>query len=176
MPQAKTYSLSGRPVVWGGIIGGALAGLCMALLVCVQSYLVEKSFWLPLKLIGATYFDTNYLISGPSTGVVLGLLTHLAVAALAGIVFAYIVQSLDSFGSVFFAGILYGISVWLFMTYLVLPFVNPAMQAFVNASQGGWFLAHMVFGGLLALTPYFEGVAAYGAENHHFIPGNPSHR
>jgi hypothetical protein len=50
-------------------------------------------------------------------------------------------------------GLVYGIASGAFMRWMLLPAVEPVMQARVALTPVGWFGAHLLCGGMLCLTP-----------------------
>lgn len=139
-------------VLTGGILAGLVAGIVMALVAMVASSVAGGSFWLPMLAISATYYGADALAGGAGT-IALGVLTHLVVSAFWGLLFAWVGGARISAGSAFFAGLLYGIAIWALMSFAVLPAINEVLLDRAAIEPGWWFGYHLIFGGMLLLTP-----------------------
>lgn len=148
-----------RGVWYGGAISGIIAGLVMAVVLMIHSQFIGNGFFTPVLAIAGTFFGVSALAGGFGT-VLTGLILHVIVSAVLGIIFAMIVNPETSSGYAFFGGLVFGIAVWAVMTYLVLPWANPVMRSEVLMHPGMWAFCHLVYGGVLASTPYFERTTA----------------
>lgn len=149
-------------VAWRhGIIGGLAAGLLMGLFLAIAMALTGDGFWHPFELIGSIWYGE--LTTGAAV-IVLGLLTHLAVAVVLGIVWTFALAWIRTEPIV--GGLLFGAVVWAIMQYLVLPLVGSFFlgeasdyQRFYFGAENGFSLwmtigAYLVFG--LGLGVYEE--------------------
>lgn len=136
----------------GGILAGLFAGAVMLLLVTVGSGATDAGATWPLKLVAATWYGGSALFAGGGV-VLVGLVTHFAVAALFGGLFGLTFGRLRSTRVDVPFGILFGFFVWALMTFLVVPSGNPPLAAQLAAIPWWWLSLHLVFGGLLGLSP-----------------------
>lgn len=85
--------------------------------------------------------------------ITVGLILHMMMSAAFGIVFALIGGSRISTGAAFGWGLLYGVLVWVVMTWIGMPLVNEVMSERMALQSWWWFAYHLIFGGMLLLTP-----------------------
>ena len=57
--------------------------------------------------------------------------------------------------SALFGGVVVGIAIWVAMDLLVLPLANPTMAARIALMPLAYFIAHLLYGFGLAMTPAF---------------------
>jgi hypothetical protein len=152
--MVKRYRVeaTGRSKSAGGALAGIVAGLVMAVVMMIYFSVMGAGFWYPVENIAAVFFGIDALLGGAGV-VIVGLLTHLLVSALLGMLFASLLQPRTSTGAAFFGGLAYGIGVWVVMTYIILPIFNPTMSARMAVTAGFWFFSHLIYGGFLAFTP-----------------------
>lgn len=149
-----------RDIVAAGIAAGTLAGLGMAAWLAVFGLFTGLGGLTPLRLIGGTLYRHSAL--EPGLGPVLwGLVVHLAIAAALGVLYAAIVANVankdqDPVIEVS-AAIVFGLVVWIVMTFLVMPVVDPFMRSRVSGFSTAWFGAHVVYGAMLGLVPQLRG-------------------
>ncbi len=134
-----------------GLVSGLVAGAVMGLVAMARSESAGMGFWLPMHEIAATLYGVDALLGGIGVTFV-GVLVHLALAACFGWVFAMYTWRLNP-GWSFLAGLAAGGAGWFLMTFLILPWADPVMQARVALIPGWWFIDHLIFGGMLFLTP-----------------------
>jgi hypothetical protein len=104
-------------------------------------------------MIAGTFYGPMALVGGGGV-IAIGILTHFAVAIVVGIVFAGLTLRIESTAADFFLGIVYGIAVWAFMTFVTLAVFNDTMLVRVALSGTWWFFLHWIYGGFLGLfTP-----------------------
>jgi uncharacterized membrane protein (DUF441 family) len=141
-------------ILRAGVLSGTVAGVIMALVSMLSSSFVGMEFFLPAKLIAATWFGVDALIGG--SGIILaGIVTHLVISAAVGAGFAGVTLRNYSVGQAFASGAAYGVFVWAVATFLFLPVMNPTMDTRMALTPGIWFVVHLVYGGVLCLTPVF---------------------
>ncbi len=146
------HRLDANGIFLGGLTAGIIAGLVMAAVYMIRDWAQGMGFWLPVKNIAATYYGVEALVGGGWT-IFLGLVTHVVVSAFWGLVFAWVGGARISTGAAFFAGLLYGIAIWALMSFAVLPAINTTMLDRVSMQPGWWFGYHLIFGGMLLVTP-----------------------
>ena len=153
-----------RTVAWQhGIVGGLAAGVLMGLSLMVALAITGDGFFRPLELIGSVWYGA---VTTGTTVIILGLLTHLGVAAILGAIWAYAFSYVKV--EPIISGLAFGAIVWVAMQYLILPFVADyiiggitAYQLFYFGAVSGFSLwmvlgAYLIFGAGLGL---FEELA-----------------
>lgn len=146
------YDDDGRGILLGGGLAGLGAGVVMLIACVAHAASSGLGAGLPIRLVAAQWYGLTALVAG-ADAIVVGLLTHLAVSALWGMILAALLRDRPGAAAAVGYGLGFGIGVWAVMTYLVLP-LNPTMRdRVVGLTPGWWFVAHLVFGGTLALTP-----------------------
>src|SRR3984893_13260728 len=109
---------------------------------------------MPLKALGALVYGVESLVAGPPAMLV-GALIQLGFSIVLGILFALFVSRGTSTMAALFAGIAFGIAIWVAMDLFVLPFTNPTMAARIAFMPLAYFAAHLLYGVGLAMTPAF---------------------
>lgn len=135
-----------------GIVSGLIAGLVMALVMMGHSSSAGMGFWTPMKSIAATWMGVNALVGGFWT-VVLGLASHFVCAAFWGAIFSSLIWRREAVAAAFWEGLVYGVAVWLIMTYIGLPIFDQTMMPRVGMMPGWWFYDHLIYGACLCVTP-----------------------
>lgn len=148
-----------------GLLAGLIAGIVMALVAMGRSASAGMSFWLPMQLIAGWFYGVDALIGGGWV-VLVGIVIHLAVSAGYGLVFGLIAARIPAAGS-FWAGIAYSVTIWVLMTYLVVPGLDPTMaQRVALVPAGWWFGYHLFYGATLTLASPFAQRFAQRAKTH----------
>ncbi len=144
-----------------GAIGGIIAGLVFAMFEMVMAALLNGAFFGPLRMIGAIVLGREAL--QPSypllTAIVVGLVVHMMLSAIYGIVFALIVAAVPALASspaaLIAAASVYGLVLWLVNFYVVAPLADWVW--FTQSNPVVQFIAHTVmFGAVLGV--YLERV------------------
>ena len=114
-----------RTVAWQhGIIGGLVASVVMALVLMVAMAITGDGFFRPLELIGSIWYGA---FTTGTTVILVGLVTHLAVAALFGAIWAYTFSYVKV--EPLLSGLVFGALLWLVMQYVVLPLTSFMLGA-----------------------------------------------
>jgi hypothetical protein len=141
-----------RGIVLGGGLAGIIAGIVMAIFAMAYAGMTGMGFWTPLRLIAGALFGADALTGGG--GVLLaGAIIHMMASAAFGIIFAALVPRTTGGGGALALGIIYAIAVWVVMTYLVVPIVNPTMSVRIPVMAGAFWFEHVIFGAVLGITP-----------------------
>lgn len=150
---------AGRPNLppsQGIFAGGATAGIFAAIVMALFSMSLAATqgigFWTPMRMIAASLVGVKALVATPAV-ILLGICLHLGTGAFWGVVFASFVRRSTSAGAAFWAGLLYGVGVWAFMSYIGLPALNRTMEARVAMQPGKFFAGHLLYGACLMVTP-----------------------
>lgn len=159
-----------------GAVAGIVAGLVMAVYAMMASAtFLHQGFFTPLygiasPLVGPGAMKTSMMqgISFNFGPAMLGIMVHMLWSALYGVIFGLIVAAARLRGGfALVAGLVYGLLVFLFMSYVALPIVGVAsMPGMVGYPS---FIAeHLLFGAVLGLWPLLRrqdfGIATKPAE------------
>jgi hypothetical protein len=137
-----------REIASAGALAGVAGGAAMVFYMMLYSEFWGAGFWLPLRLLAATFFGVDALIGGAGV-IIAGLLIQLAVSAALGILYALIPRATTTSFHALLGGIGYGVLVLLVGTFMILPAANPVLRARVALTPMAWFLAHAIFGALM---------------------------
>lgn len=147
-----------RLVAWQhGIVGGLVAGIVMGLSLMVTMAVTGEGFFRPLEIIGSVWYGA---VTTGRTVIILGLLTHLGVAAILGAIWAYAFSYIKV--EPIISGLAFGAIVWVAMQYLVLPFVADYVIKAVSAHQMFYFGAISGFSLWMVLGAYLIFGATLG--------------
>ncbi|HLV21557.1 MAG TPA: hypothetical protein VKZ49_11770 [Polyangiaceae bacterium] len=147
--------------IWGpGVIAGIVSAMIMLLFGMIVWAARGLGFWGLPKAISAVFLGTGGLSAGLGA-VILGLAIHSVLGALFGILFAALLPKGVSAGAELAAALLFGVAVFVIMTYFVLPWANPILYSLI--SQAWFFAYHLVFGlGLALVLPIRRGLHMRG--------------
>lgn len=126
-----------------GAVCGIVAAVVMIMIATIIAAVQGADPFAPVILIGATFVGEDALTQ-PMMSSLVGVVTHVAMGAALGYLFGALTRRIASTGLLVATGLAYATVVFLVMTYLVLPFLNPLMAAQI---QPGWFFVyHLAFG------------------------------
>jgi hypothetical protein len=132
------------------VIAGAIGGVAISLLLIVAALARHQDVWIVFKGAAAPFLGERAARPGLDPGAVaLGVLCHLAVSIVWGVLFAALFYGLSR-GATLVAGALWGLFVWFGMYYVVLPFAGLERMA-QQPHPGMTILAHVVFGLAVAI-------------------------
>ena len=109
---------------------------------------------MPLKALGAFVYGVEALVAG-SMAMLAGAGIQLGFSIVLGILFALFTSRRTSIVAALFVGITVAIVIWVGMELFVLPSMNPTMAARVALMPLGYFIAHLLYGIGLGMTPIF---------------------
>ena len=118
---------------------------------------------MPLKALGALVYGVEALVAG-SMAMLAGAGIQLGFSIILGILFALFMSRRTSIIAALFAGIAIGIAIWVAMELVVLPYMNPTMAARIALMPLAYFVAHLLYGIGLGLTPLF--IRAFSGRRH----------
>jgi uncharacterized membrane protein YagU involved in acid resistance len=154
--SAPTAS-SSRRVSSAELIRGGLGGLVSGILFAVATMWFVTTLDMPAKtpllMISTIVLGDEAMATGEAS-VPVGLVVHLVLSALFGVVFAALVSRLRTNGAVALAGLVYGALLYL-LNFQILA--RLAFETFKMANQPFELVVHIVFGALLALALYNTG-------------------
>jgi uncharacterized membrane protein YagU involved in acid resistance len=144
-----------------GIADGILSAVLMMGFMMAYSSAIGAGVTMPLKALGALVYGVEALVAG-STAMLAGAGIQLGFSIVLGILFALCTSRRTSIVAEMLVGIVVGIVIWVAMELVVLPYMNPTMAARIALMPLAYFIAHMLFGIGLGLTPVF--VRAFSRE------------
>ena len=141
--QVHPYSTG----VWGGIVGG----MAMAVVALAYGVVSGRGIWYPVNLLAAMLLPSMADMSGAelekfdATAVVLGLVIHGIVSAMAGLFYGILLPTLPRY-PVIWGGVVAPL-LWTGAVYGFMGVLNPVMNSRVDWP---WFIASQVLFGLTA--------------------------
>lgn len=158
-------------------IVGMIAGAVMAMYAMLASATVlNQGFFTPLYGIASPFTGSSAMITSMHSGVywstgpaIVGLIVHMMVSAMLGIVFGSLVQLTALRGGMaILAGMIFGIVVQAMMTLVILPIIGSgSMPATIGLPS--FTIEHLMFGVALGLWPVVRAqdfLAAHAAVAH----------
>jgi uncharacterized membrane protein YagU involved in acid resistance len=137
-----------------GIAAGILGTILMMGFMMTYSSVTGAGMTMPLKALGALVYGVEALVAG-SVAMLAGAGIQLGFSILLGILFALFTSRRTSIVAALFAGIAVGIVIWVAMELVVLPYMNPTMAARIALMPLAYFIAHLLYGIGLGMTPVF---------------------
>ena len=144
--REMSRAYSEKDCVRSGIMAGVIAGIVMTIFMMIATATAGKGLLAFPQMIGE-----SFLKGQPAVVVTIGgLLGQILSSAIFGILWAYIWRYVAKGGlATVVGGLIYGLLISVVMSYLVLPALkSPIAQ---SMPVGMWYLAHMVYGFVLAL-------------------------
>jgi uncharacterized membrane protein YagU involved in acid resistance len=146
-----------------GILAGTIGGILMIGFMMGYAHVMGAGLTTPLKALGAFVYGVEALVVGPDA-MLAGALIQLGFSILLGILFVLFISRGTSTLAALCAGIIVGIAIWFVMDLFVLPYENPTMAARVALMPLAYFIAHILYGFGLAMTPAF--IRTFSKEPH----------
>ena len=144
-----------------GIVGGIVAGIVFAVAEMVMAVLMGGDFFGPLRMIGSIVLGTVAL--SPTyplgTAVVAGVVVHMILSAIYGVVFVYLLAFANQLGTstspLLLYGSVFGLALWV-LNFLIIAAIAWPQFTMVDQFWMG-FVAHTFFfgtvlGGYVAAT------------------------
>jgi uncharacterized membrane protein YagU involved in acid resistance len=166
--QSLAASVDTDRVPWGrrfaaGIADGILSAILMMGFMMAYSSATGAGVTMPLKALGALVYGVEALVAG-SMAMLAGAGIQLGFSIVLGILFALCMSRRTSIVAALFAGIAVGIVVWVTMELVVLPYMDPTMAARIALMPMAYFVAHLLYGIGLGMTPIF--VRGFSRKHH----------
>jgi uncharacterized YccA/Bax inhibitor family protein len=127
-------------------LGGGMAMAVVAALIAISRH---GDIWLEAKQIAAIVYG-QAAIARPElavSAVVVGTLIHLVVAGLLGLLFGFLSHSVlrltSDFGVPVLTGMTYGLLIWLFAYFILLPRLDPVLR---ETYLPAYIVQHIVYG------------------------------
>jgi hypothetical protein len=125
-----------------GALGGLIAGIVMAMVAMMYTLFAQGDLLAPLKQMGATFFSAA---SASGISLLAGLMLHMVMSIILGIVFAlFVAGRVSGYGPLVVAGFIYIAVEWAIARFVVLPVVDPPLITTFGAIGG--IVAHMMYG------------------------------
>jgi len=141
-----------------GALGGLIAGMVMAMVAMLYTLIAQGDLLAPLKQMGATFFPAD---SGSATSLVAGLVLHMMMSIVFGIIFALLAKDrIAGVGPLVLAGMIFIAVEWAIARFVVLPVVDRPLVATFGASGG--IVAHLMFGIVLGGWLAWKSVLSTG--------------
>ena len=142
---------------WGEkLAAGTIAGILAAILIMgaliAYSGAIGAGVWMPLKTLAGLVYGVETLVAG-SVAIITGAGIQLGFSVALGILFGLAASRRTSVILALFAGVAIGIAIWVAMELYVLPFLDPTMAARIALMPVAYFVAHVLFGIGLGVTP-----------------------
>jgi hypothetical protein len=138
-------------------LGGALAGLGGGIAMAIVGWMIALAsgtdVWESAKLIAGAIGGSPNVAPGFEAGpVLLGTLMHLgfsaAMGALFGIVFRRVFRLPSSFGVPVVSGLVYGLAIWFFAYFMILPAMNSGL---LNVYAPSFVIQNLTYGVVLGM-------------------------
>ncbi len=149
---ARFRRLSAAELLRGGV-GGLVSGILFAAATMWFVTTLDMPARPPLLMISTIVLGDEAMATG-AANLPVGLVVHMVLSALFGVVFAILVTRLRTNGAVALAGLAYGTLLYL-VNFQILA--RLAFETFRMANQPFELVVHVVFGALLALALYNTG-------------------
>jgi hypothetical protein len=143
---------AGAEILKAGVVSGLIGGVLMAVWAMFATLALGLGAFAVPQLIGAAFRGPEALLQGPGT-IVLGVVLHLIVSAVFGVLFAMLVRRDTPRGIAVLAGVAFALGVFVLMTFVVVPVVNPVMANRVSMMIGTVLVMHVLYGFGLGLAP-----------------------
>lgn len=127
-----------------GATAGVLGGVLMFLLVMLYTWASAGDFWMVPRAVAALWYGADAM-GGGAWIVTVGVLTHVATAIGLGALFGLLSSRRNGTAAATGSAAIYGVLVWLIMTWAVVPVLNSTMADFVGTMPVVWFLSHVLF-------------------------------
>lgn len=144
--RTRTEILTARQ----GFVAGMAGGLTLALVAGALSSAAGNGLWTPVNAAGSFFLGVQPIPSDMA-GVVsfVGLAVMLVVGGLLGALYATAQEPLDT-PSLLIIAVYYGGVIWITATFLVLSWLNPAVQAVWRSAA--LLAGHLAFGAVLGVV------------------------
>lgn len=143
----------GMRIIVAGFLAGVLGAILMGAAGSIYMAVTGGGWAVAMQAIAGTYYKSMAFVGGPGV-LAIGVLTHLAVGGAFGALFGVLTVKAKSSGKLFLLGIPYGVAIWAFMSYVILPVFDSVMLPRVMMIGVFWFFLHWIYGAFTGLfTP-----------------------
>ena len=136
--------------ILNGLIAGAVAGIAQAIVAMVITFFTGHGLFWPLINIGYMFRPAaDPPLDDDAGTIVKGLVIHVVVTALLGVLFALIALVLADIGFIplWLWGILYAVIIWAIDVLGLLRAIDPTMDR--NFNYAIFLISHLVYGAVL---------------------------
>jgi len=155
----SSRSIRRAAVVACGSATGLVAGTLMGMAAMIHAGSAGLDPFGPVRQVAAAWYGVAALIGNESI-VGVGILTHLAVSMVLGVLFAAVGPRRGGPAVALVSGLAFATLVWAVFTWVLLPLVDPVMYERVRLFPSAWFLLHLLFGALLTPAPHLVQLMA----------------
>lgn len=142
-----------------GSATGLLAGTIMGMVTMIHAGTVGLDPFGPIRQVAAAWYGIDALIGGE--GIIgVGVLTHLAVSMVLGVVYAALGPRRGGPLVGLVSGLAFGTAVWAVFSWVLLPLADPIMHERVRLFPSAWYLLHLMFGAMLSPAPHLVQLLA----------------
>ena len=169
---ANAHSRARPSFLWGeklaaGAIAGIVATILMMGALMAYSGTIGAGVWMPLKTLAGLIYGVEALVAGAGA-ITTGAGIQLGFSVALGVLFGLATSRRTSRILALCAGVAIGIAIWAAMGLYVLPVLDPTMAARIGLMPVMYFVAHVLFGIGLGITPFL--VHALSRRRVHEIP------
>lgn len=142
-----------------GSATGLVAGTLMGVAAMIHAGSVGLDPFGPVRQVAAVWYGIDALIGGE--GIIgVGVLTHLAVSMVLGVLFAALGPRRGGPAVALVSALAFGTLVWAVFSWVLLPLADPIMHERVRLFPSAWYLMHLMFGALLTPAPHLVQLLA----------------
>ncbi len=139
-----------------GVVGGEVAGVVFALATVWFTSSLDMGRDMALLMMSTVASGESSIQDG-NASVAVGVLVHLVLSALFGVLFALVVPKMRTNATLLLSGGVYGLVVYLVNFQVLSPLFFPVFQ---DANQPFEVLVHLIYGQLLAVIFLSRGARA----------------
>lgn len=146
-----------REGVWtgaaAGTVMGVLGGIVLLSVPMFASYLSDSGAFAPLRLAASL---GRHIPADPTTAETFaGFVLTMGVCIFCGALYGALCNRQGSTGGAIPFGALYGVAIYMGLTYAVLPVANPLFFDEVHGRPGIWMLAAALYGFVVGFAPIY---------------------
>jgi hypothetical protein len=142
---APDETFHGRSLLFSGCVAGLAGGVAMAAYLVFAAAVQGMEPLTALEPMGATFRDAVEPSAGDGS-MLFGLFLHLAVSAMAGLLFVSVLPRNFSPGNAAFICVGFAFAMMGVMTSCIVPAANPVLKESFHDLGGSWVIAHALFG------------------------------
>jgi hypothetical protein len=125
--EGVTSERKARQALWGGTVAGLMGGLVLTGFTSIVDLVRGRDLWTGLKMAAYPFLRDRVMAPGFDPEAVLkGVMCHLAVSLIWGVLFGLIAYGMSRSATVWF-GLIWGIVAWIVTFYIVLPLATASL-------------------------------------------------
>lgn len=142
--------ISAAGVIIGGAIAGLIGGIIMGGTVTLWSLALGMGASTPWQAVAATFYGPMAFV-GAAGVTAIGILVHITIAMLLGIVFSVLTYNATRSWPLIFWGVFYGTAIWAVMTFVFVSVFDPTLGARIPYFYAFWLFLHWIYGAFTGL-------------------------